>query len=117
MCGAPSDGDPGLIKSDDFDLIVEYLKRYDPSVEANAAIIGDLVKKAMNYYRDFILPNKQYRIPSVSEKAVLIDLRNELDGYAGDDENELQSIPFAVLRRQDKSPADFFKLFYEVVFG
>jgi len=105
------------VGADDIDLILEYLKRYDPSMDEFSAVIEDLVKKAMNYYRDFILPNKHYRTPTEKEKEMLKGLRDELANYDGDDENEIQSIPFSVARSFDESPKNFFKTFYEVVFG
>lgn len=105
------------VGADDIDLILEYLKRYDSSMEKFAPIIEDLVKKAMNYYRDFILPNKKYRTPNEKERGMLQSLRDELAKHEGDDENELQSMPFNVARLFDESPKIFFKMFYEVVFG
>jgi len=105
------------VGADDIDLILEYLKRYDPSMENHAAIIEDLVKKAMNYYRDFILPGKKYRTPDEDEIKMLKSLRNELARYGDEDENELQSMPFNVTRRFDVPPKNFFSMFYEVVFG
>jgi lysyl-tRNA synthetase class 1 len=105
------------VGADDIDLILEYLKRYDSSMVKFAPIMEDLVQKAMNYYRDFILPNKKYRQPNIEEKKMLKTLRDELANYEGDDENELQSIPFNVARMHNAAPKDFFKMFYEVVFG
>ncbi len=105
------------IGADDKNLIFEYLKRYDPSIEENAAIIKGLIEKAMSYYKDFVLPNKQYRVPSASERKILKSLRDELEKYEGDDENELQSIPFRIIQMHEQSSNTFFKLFYEVVFG
>jgi len=105
------------VGADDVNLILEYLKRYDSSMEDFKGIIEDLVKKAMSYYRDFILPNKKFRTPSEAEKKILERLRDELAGYAGNDENELQSIPFHVARVFDETPKNLFKLFYEVLFG
>ena len=52
--------------------------------------------------------------------AVLImlqTLRDKLAEYAGDDVNELQTIPFDVARSFDMAPKDFFKMFYEVLLG
>ncbi|MFH2218432.1 MAG: lysine--tRNA ligase [Pseudomonadota bacterium] len=105
------------VGADDIDLILEYLKRYDSSMEKYGTVIEDLVKKAMNYYRDFILPDKKYRTPTEKEKKMFNALRNELAEYDGDDENELQSLPFNVVRAFDESPKNFFKMFYEVLFG
>jgi lysyl-tRNA synthetase, class I len=105
------------VGSDDVDLIMEYLKRYDASIEKFAATIADLVKKGMNYYRDFILPNKKYRIPSEKEKEILKALHDRLLAYEGNDENELQTLPFDVARINDVAPKDFFKTIYEVLLG
>jgi lysyl-tRNA synthetase class 1 len=105
------------VGADDIELILEYLKRYDSSIEDFMDIIEDLVRKGMNYYRDFILPNKKYRIPDGVEKKILERLRNELEDYQGNDENELQSIPFRVAKQFDESPKHLFKMFYEVLFG
>jgi lysyl-tRNA synthetase class 1 len=105
------------VGADDINLIFEYLKRYDPQIDDHRAIIEDLVHKAMNYYRDFIVPNKKYRMPTVDEKKMLKSLRNELANHENDDEKELQTLPFTVARAYDAQPKDFFKLFYEVIFG
>jgi lysyl-tRNA synthetase class 1 len=105
------------VGADDIDLILEYLKRYDPAVDHYADLVQDLVRKAMNYYRDHVLPNKRYRVPTEAELKAFQMLRKELHAYRGSDEGELQSIPFAVARLLDIAPNAFFKLFYEVVFG
>jgi lysyl-tRNA synthetase class 1 len=105
------------VGADDADLILEYLKRYDPSMAEHAEIIEDLVQKAMNYYRDFILPGKKYHIPDDGEIQMLRTLRNELATYDGEDEDELQSMPFNVSRELDIPPKVFFRVFYTVLFG
>ncbi len=105
------------VGADDIDLIFEYLKRYDPRIDEHRAIIEDLVHKAMNYYRDFIVPNKLYRLPTAHEKKMLKSLRSELAKHENDDERELQTLPFAVAREYDEQPNNFFKMFYEIVFG
>lgn len=105
------------VGADDIDLILEYLKRYDSSMEKFATIVEDLVNKSMNYYRNFILPNKKYRTPNEKEREMLKRLRYELAKYEGNNEDEIQSIPFTVARIFNESPKNFFKMFYEVVFG
>jgi lysyl-tRNA synthetase class 1 len=105
------------VGADDLTLILDYLKRYDSGIEKFSGIIQDLVNKAMNYYRDFILPNKRFRTPTEQEKKILRSLHNELAKYEGHDENEIQSIPFTVARAFEESPKNLFQLFYEVLFG
>jgi len=63
------------------------------------------------------LPSKHYRTPTEKEKEMLKRLRDELANYDGEDEDEIQSIPFSVARLFDELPKNFFKTFYEVVFG
>jgi lysyl-tRNA synthetase class 1 len=105
------------VGADDIGLILEYLKRYDSSMEKFASIIEDLVNKALNYYRDFILPNKKYRAAGEAEKKMLKALSDALAQYEGGDEAELQTLPFNVARTFNEDPKNFFKMFYEVVFG
>jgi lysyl-tRNA synthetase class 1 len=105
------------VGADDIHLILEYLKRYDTSMKNFMPIIEDLVQKAMNYYRDFILPNKSYRTPTSEEKKMLKALHDELAAFEGHDETQLQTLPFNVARNFNAEPKDFFKMFYEVVFG
>jgi len=71
----------------------------------------------MAYYRDFILPQKQYRKPTPTEQEMLGQLRQDLAAFDGIQEAELQTLPFAVARQFEIAPKDFFRLFYEVVFG
>jgi lysyl-tRNA synthetase class 1 len=105
------------VGADDMGLIFEYLKRYDPQIDEHRTIVEDLVHKAMNYYRDFIVPNKQYRTPTAEERKMIKSLRDKLAKHGNDDEKELQTLPFSVAREHDVQPKDFFRLFYEVVFG
>jgi lysyl-tRNA synthetase class 1 len=105
------------VGKDDLDLMLEYLKRYDASAEAHADVIADLVKKAMNYYRDFILPNKEFRTPTEEERHMLHSIHDKLAAYDGDDEQEMQAIPFEVAKEHEVGPRDLFTMFYEVVLG
>jgi lysyl-tRNA synthetase class 1 len=105
------------VGADDFELIMGYLRRYEPAMDKDAIIIEDMVKKVVNYYRDFVLPNKVYRKPDSEEKHILKELRDQLAADESNDEKQLQSIPFSVAKAIHMSPKDLFKLFYEVVFG
>jgi lysyl-tRNA synthetase class 1 len=101
----------------DKNLVIEYLKRYDPSIEKEMVVMKDLVKKGMNYYQDYILPNKHYRTSTEKEAEMLRSLLDKLKNYGGNDANELQTLPFDVARAFDIEPRDFFKLFYQVIIG
>ncbi len=103
--------------SDDPGLVTEFLERYDPSAREYRDTVQDLVGKSLNYYRDFILPNKTYRPPTKAERAWFGRLREQLLACSGDDEKEMQTFPFNVAREFDAPPAAVFKAFYEVLLG
>ncbi len=105
------------VGTDDVEVISEYLKRYDPAAEKYADILRDLIQKGMNYYRDFILPNKHFRTPTNEERVMLQQIQENLARHAGENEDDLQSIPFEVAKANNVAPGELFKMFYEVVLG
>lgn len=105
------------VGKDDPDLMLQYLKRYDANAGQYADILKDLIKKGMNYYRDFILPAKHFRPPTAEERQMLQSIRDKLTQYEGNNEQELQGIPFEVAQEFEIPPKDLFKMFYEVVLG
>ncbi|MGB1720065.1 MAG: lysine--tRNA ligase, partial [Candidatus Latescibacterota bacterium] len=50
--------------ADSADLLVDYLERYDEKATDYQEVTQSLVEKGLNYYRDFVLPNKEFREPS-----------------------------------------------------
>jgi lysyl-tRNA synthetase class 1 len=103
--------------TDDEDLLKEYLRRYDPQVEQYPDVLASLVHKGLTYYREMILPGKQFRDPSDDEKALLGQVYERLEASGADDEDQLQSIPFDVARAAGAEPRELFRSFYEVVLG
>ena len=99
------------------DLLVEYLNRYDKKSDDYPVVIKELIRKGMNYYRDFILPKKQYRTPLASEADQLRQLLFALEGADFLNEEELQAIPFELARKNNIDPKLFFQMFYEIVLG
>ncbi|MBQ36169.1 MAG: lysine--tRNA ligase [Gemmatimonadaceae bacterium] len=103
--------------SDDEDLLMEYLRRYDPEVERYPEVLAALVHKGLTYYREQVLPGKQFRDPSEDERSMLQRVHEVLAASDMADESQLQSIPFDVAREAGAEPKDLFRSFYEVVLG
>jgi lysyl-tRNA synthetase, class I len=103
--------------TDHVDLIQGYLERYDPLASDYRVFIRDLIEKSINYYRDFVVPHKQYRSPTGQEQRWLAELRDRVRAHPNEDEKELQAIPFEVARAFDVSPNQLFRAFYEVLLG
>lgn len=98
-------------------LLLDYLERYDAQVRQYPDVVRDLVDKGLNYYRDFVLPNKKFRAPAPEERQILLQLRDRLAATRAADEEALQSIPFDLAREAGLEPRELFRLFYEVVLG
>jgi lysyl-tRNA synthetase, class I len=103
--------------SDSAELLIDYLERYDATALKFHEVTRSLVEKGLNYYRDFVLPDKKYRPPTPAERTQLLRMREILARTEGTDEETLQGIPFEVARQSGAEPRDLFRSFYEVVLG
>ena len=65
-----------VCNTEDKKILWYFISRYRPEISADSAPMLDrLVGYAIEYFRDFIKPNKKYRVPSNSEKTALTDLK------------------------------------------
>ncbi len=90
-----------------------------------------LVKYAIHYFRDFVLPAKKFREPNAAERAALINLRDALSQLPADATAEaIQDVIYEVGRREpfldekkkakDGKPGvslDWFNMLYQVLLG
>jgi len=111
-----------------------FIGRYRPGVTPQTHPKFDaLVRYAVHYFRDFVLPQKRFREPSESERAALLDLREALSQLPADaSAEEIQQVVYEVGRREpfldktgkiktkDGKPGvalDWFNLLYQVLLG
>ena len=102
---------------DSISVLEEYLARYDAQAATYPQVTQALVEKGLNYYRDVVLPNKQFRPPTDEERVLLGQLAKRLSAANGATEEELQAIPFDLAREAEIPPKELFRMFYEVVLG
>ena len=97
-----------------------FISRYAADATPETAPILDrLVEHAINYYRDFVKPNKKYRAPTHMERAALEDLVSSLEALpsgaeAGDIQNEVYEIG---KRHAFEDLRAWFKALYEILLG
>ena len=103
--------------TDSSELLLEYLRRYDESTADHVEVVTDLVDKALNYYRDQVLPTKDYRSPTDEERVLLGQIRERLVEFENGNEEELQGIPFSVARDAGIEPKQLFQTIYQVLLG
>src|SRR6185312_6600528 len=111
-----------------------FIGRYRPGVTPQTHPKFDaLVRYAIHYFRDFVLPQKRFREPSESERAALLDLREALAQLpAGASTEDIQQVVYEVGRREpfldktgkiktkDGKPGvalDWFNMLYQVLLG
>jgi lysyl-tRNA synthetase class 1 len=109
-----------------------FIGRYRPGVTPEThPKLDAMVGYAINYYRDFVAPTKQFREPTDGERAALQDLRDALanmpaESTAEDIQNVVYEIgrrePFldAIKKGKDGRPGvslDWFNMLYQVLLG
>jgi lysyl-tRNA synthetase class 1 len=89
-----------------------------------------LVRYAIHYFHDFVLPEKRFREPSEIERAALLDLRDALGQLPADSTaKSIQDVVYEIGRREpfldrknakDGKPGvslDWFNMLYQVLLG
>ncbi|CCQ72095.1 lysine--tRNA ligase [Magnetospira sp. QH-2] len=108
--------------SEDPAVLWHYIARYAPSATPETApMLNKLVSYAINYYRDFIKPNKQYRPATEAEKTALSELAGLLEQLPADAPAEdLQGQVYEVGKAHPDTFADlksWFKALYQILLG
>lgn len=106
----------------DVDTMWGFIKLYAPdATPENAPFLARLVKYAVKYYEDFVLPTKSYRAPDEREEAALRDLAQRLKALPTKPDGEtIQTEVFSAGKENgyDKSELrEWFKAIYEVLLG
>jgi lysyl-tRNA synthetase, class I len=116
------------------EILWGFIRRYRPDVTPRTyPQLDQLVGYAIHYFRDFVLPAKQYRDPTDSERRALLDLREALSQVPADAPAEkIQAVVYEVGRREpfldrtgkvktkDGQPGvslEWFNMLYQVLFG
>jgi len=114
------------------DTLWGFIGRYRPGVTPQThPKLDAMVGYAINYYRDFVAPTKQFREPNVQDRKALSDLRDALSNLAGDSSAEdIQNVVYEIGRREpyldekkkgkDGRPGvslDWFNMLYQVLLG
>jgi lysyl-tRNA synthetase class 1 len=114
------------------DTLWGFIGRYRPGVTPQThPKLNELVEYALHYFRDFVLPEKEFRHPTDVERAALIDLRDALAQLPADaDAQAIQDVVYEVGRRppfldekkkaKDGKPGvslDWFNMLYQVLLG
>jgi len=103
--------------TDDLEIVLASLRRYDPEIDRDRARVEALVRGAIAFDQDLVAPQRCYRTPGAAEAALLEELARRIEAEPADDVDTLQSLAFDLAREHEWNPRDLFRLFYEVLLG
>jgi lysyl-tRNA synthetase class 1 len=73
-----------VVNAEEPAVLWAFIERHAPgAARRNAAGLDELVRLALAYYRDFVKPAKQYRLPDAAERQGLEELAGWLERFEG----------------------------------
>lgn len=114
-----------VCNAEDPSILWGFVTRYQPNASPEATpVLDELIKHAIAYYHDYVLPTKEYRTPMAFEKEALIQLKDKLKTASQHTTaEELQSVVYEVGKNWvGKEPGfkdlrDWFGCLYEILLG
>ena len=106
-------------QSDDKNIIWNYIKEYMVDVKPSDNPYTDkLVEFSIQYYKDFVEPNKKYKKPSKEEKKVLEELIDILKKFKPEvSSEEVQTEIYEFGKKHKYELKDWFLFLYEILLG
>ena len=97
--------------AEDKDGLWGFIQRYAPEASPDSnPQLDQAAGFAVKYFKDFVAPKREFRLPTEQERIALIDLIARLKVWTGPiDAESLQTLVFSV--------GNWFKGIYEVIFG
>ena len=110
-----------ICNTDDKKIIWSFVNQYDSSISPeNNPEFDKLINYAINYYNDFVLPNKKYLNIDSTNKSVFEEMRDvlKLKINKNNSAEDIQTLLYEVGKNHHfENLKDFFKLVYQVLLG
>ena len=106
-------------QSDDKNIIWNYIKEYIPDVKPSDNTYTDkLIEFSIQYYKDFVEPNKKYKKPTDNEKKILQEIVEFLKKCKPKiTSEEIQSEIYEIGKKHKYELKDWFLFLYEILLG
>jgi len=109
-----------VVNADGPEILWGFIRRYAPDVTPESSpMLARLTEYAVAYYRDFVAPTRQHRVPTEVERAALEDLLAVLRSLPEDSDAEaIQTLLYEVGKRHPFAGLrDWFACLYQVLLG
>jgi len=111
----------GSSNADTKEILWKFINKFHKEIKPeNHPILDNLTEYALNYFRDKVEPNKNYKIPNDKEKLIFNNLITRLKSISKNaNPEEIQTIVYSVGKENgyESNLREWFKLIYEVLFG
>lgn len=95
-----------------------FISKYDSSLSPDKSFfLNSLVKLGINYYNDFIKPNKKYRTACKKEIEALTALKKSLSKTNSNDAKTLQNLVYQIGNDFNFDLKTWFQSLYEILLG
>lgn len=109
-----------VVNADNSAILWGFIARYAPGVSAETnPKLATLVDGAVNYFQDFVKPNKAYRAPTEQERAALQEFATWLQSAPDDSPADVLQNQLYEVGKQNgfENLRDWFRTLYEVLLG
>ena len=108
-----------VCNADNADILWGFISKYTKENNKSDPLMNNLIIKALQYYKDFIAPNKKYRIPDTNEINALKSLQKRLIKLNNSsDAQEIQSEVYETGKEfKYKELKDWFSALYQILLG
>ena len=109
-----------VCNSSEKEVIWGFIKEYDKDINPNEnSELDNLIQYSINYYNDFVLPNKKYLKLENENRKIFEDLKLFLETTDHESSaEELQTQIYEIGKKYNfENLRDFFKLIYQVLLG
>ena len=110
-----------ISNTSDKKVIWSFINKYDKELNSiNNPEFDRLIDYSLNFYNDFILPNKKYLKIDKTNKALFLDIINTLENDVGinSSSEEIQTLLYEIGKKHNfENLKDFFKIVYQVILG
>ncbi len=111
----------GSSNANNKEILWKFINRFHDDIKPkNYPILDSLTDYAINYFKDKVEPNKNFKVPNEKEKKALKNLIIKLESINQKIKpEEIQTLIYSTGKENgyEKNLRDWFKLIYQVIFG
>ena len=104
--------------TDNKDIVWCYISRFCHGIKkGDNKLLDNMLSGVINYYKDFVKPQLNFRLPTVEEKRAILELAKRLEVMKGESAEKLQNKVYEIGVKFNFDLREWFRALYEVLLG